>query len=182
MQRYLAYSAFLQGELQQAVDSMPELEHVSTAVSRLTQAFDMLGLAEWWVLLKANGVYLPHDAALLVTGTENSYAFLRQGGFRSLLPYALRIKAMLEWHIKRIDAASKSIKQGLAIARRIGHKPEQARCLFWRVKIASAATILETRTSDLEEALRIFAALGAWPEHRRTQALAQSPHDRTIVL
>jgi hypothetical protein len=54
--------------------------------------------------------------------------------------------------------------------------------LFWRAKIAFATNALDRGSSDLDAAARMFAALGAWPEHSRTQALASTPLERSIVL
>jgi hypothetical protein len=65
---------------------------------------------------------------------------------------------------------------------RIGDIPEQARCLFWRAKIAFDTNAIARGREDLSEAEQIFAALGAWPEHSRTQALIEDPLERSIVL
>jgi tetratricopeptide (TPR) repeat protein len=181
-QRYLAYGAFMAGDIGQAVQYMRERAIGSTNIISTDQAFDLLGIAEWWILLKAIDVPVSHHEAVLKEAVANSIVFWQRRGYHSYLPYAWRVQAMLDWHANRFEHAFVAVQRGLSIAQQIGNVPEQARCLFWRAKIAFATTSVDQGLSDLDAAARVFAALGAWPEHRRTQALAQTPHNRSIVL
>ncbi|HYF66018.1 MAG TPA: hypothetical protein VD886_24525, partial [Herpetosiphonaceae bacterium] len=181
-QRYLAYGAFMAGELGQALGSMIGTTVESASVASSDQAFDVLGIAEWRVLLMSQGVLPPQDDAILEQAVINGLAFWQQHGYRSNLPYGWRIRAMLAWQAGRLGVAQAAIRRGLAVARRIGNVPEQARCLFWRAKIDLRAGAPQRSRRDLADAARIFAALGAWPEHGKTEALMRAPHDHRIVL
>ena len=181
-QRYLAYAAFMQGRIGETVDYMRGSVIESTDITNSNQAFDVLGIAEWWVLLKANDVPVPHDEAVLKEAVANSIVFWQQRGYSSALPYAWRVQVMLDWYSNQLDRAFGAIQRGLSIARQIGDIPEQARFLFWSAKIAFATNAADQGSSDLDAAARIFAALGAWPEYGRTQALALAPLERSIVL
>jgi tetratricopeptide (TPR) repeat protein len=180
-QRYLAFAAILEGKFDEAVSHMGDSTIEDPEISTSNQAFDVIGIVEGWVLLTANGVALP-DHHMMTSAVANSVAFFVKRRFLSQIPYARRIQAMLDWHSGQYSAAAAALQHGLSIARRIGELPEQARCLFWRAKVAHASGHVERAVRDLDEATKLFAYLQAWPEYSKARALKHTSFDRGIVL
>jgi tetratricopeptide (TPR) repeat protein len=143
------------------------------AVARLVPLLDRPGLEECdatmllpvlaWAQLELGQADLAADAV------EQAVRRARPEGMRLVLVEALRVQALVALRRERFEAASRSLEEGLELARGMPYPYAEARLLHVQGALHGQQGELEAAREQLEAARAIFARLGARVDSERVE-------------